>query len=98
MKKTVKKLLALSMAAVMAAGLAGCSGSAETTTAADSKAETQAEAKTEAQAGGGESQAGGAYTVTDPVEITFATQDVGHMYMRPPWPIFFQMHFQAVPS
>ena len=20
------------------------------------------------------------------------------MYMRPPWPIFFQMHFQAVPS
>lgn len=77
MKKTVKKLLALSMAAVMAAGLAGCSGSAETTTAADSKAETQAEAKTEAQAGGGESQTGGAYTVTDPVEITFATQDVG---------------------
>lgn len=72
MKKTVKKLFALGMAGIMTAGLAGCSGSSETT-AAVSKAEAQAGT----QAGESAESQGGAYTVTEPVEITFATQDVG---------------------
>ena len=74
MKKTMKKLFAFGMAGIMAAGLAGCSGSTQATTAAAPGTEAQAGTQAEESAG---SQAGGAYTVSGPVEITFATQDVG---------------------
>ena len=42
MKKTMKKLFAFGMAGIMAAGLAGCSGSTQATTAAAPGTEAQA--------------------------------------------------------
>ncbi|MCC2817384.1 TAXI family TRAP transporter solute-binding subunit [Lachnoclostridium pacaense] len=74
MKKTMKKLFAFGMAGMMAAGLAGCSGSTQETTVAASVTEAQADTQAGESAA---SQTDGAYAVTAPVEITFATQDVG---------------------
>ena len=62
------------MAGMMAAGLAACSGSTQETTVAASVTEAQADTQAGESAA---SRTDGAYAVTAPVEITFATQDVG---------------------
>lgn len=72
MKKDMKKFVSAALAAMMVLGMAGCGSSGET--AATQAAATQAEAAEEGEAA---EEAGGAYEVTEPVELTFATQDVG---------------------
>lgn len=68
MKRSVKKVLAMGMTAVMALGLTACSSSS------GNSSTTQATAQTgEAVSGSKEGEAGKG----QPVELTFATQDVG---------------------
>lgn len=51
MKKTMKKLFAFGMAGMMAAGLAGCSGSTQETTVAASVTEAQADTQARGKRG-----------------------------------------------
>ncbi len=80
MKKSVKKWTSIALSAAMVMAMAGCGGSADTqpaqTQAAQSEAQAEAGGADSKSAEGGEAAAG-AYEVTEPVQISFATQDVG---------------------
>lgn len=75
MKKSLKKVMALGLSAMMAMSLAACGGASTETTAAPAAApaETTAPAGDTAGATGDAAATG----LTDPVSLTFAAQEVG---------------------
>lgn len=76
MKKSIKKMAAAGLAAMMALSMAACgSGTPASTgtTTADTAGETTAAGSQEA----GETAGSGSYELTEPVSLTFAAQEVG---------------------
>lgn len=72
MKKGMKVFLSMALTAAMAFGAAGCSSSKDSTPPAEQEKQEEAPAET-----GGEEKTGGSSALTEPVDLTFAAQDVG---------------------
>lgn len=80
MKKSIKKLAAAGLAAMMALSMAACgtgAGAPAETTTAETAADTAGDTTAAEGQEAGETAGSGAYELTEPVSLTFAAQEVG---------------------